>query len=448
MKKLKQSLLILFAFCMLIVPGIKSEAATLLKNGTTTFSDEGDIDFTMPSKGIVTISVTIKRTDNNVFQRNQKLSLILAETEPYFDGFGYYLYDKEYELERDPILLPDGETKYDNIYYYELLLDAGDYRYKLKNNGKYSGSYKVSYTIKKYPKLSTSYQISKSAIQLKTGQANKFSIKGNPSGTYPGIKEVKSTNPSVAYVRWINNTDYTYTYEVTANKSGTCKIAIKGFGTKTTKYITVKVTNPTTPKLKYQSLYFYKGQGEKNQLLYTKSNVKWSSSNRSVATVDSNGKIVAKNVGTCKITARTNGKNYVCKVTVQYRNPNFGAILHSYYSRGKQFTVKFKNNGQKDLTILSSNASALHCDYTSLDCKLKVSQTTIRPGQTRYIKFTAYKQPWYEWEDYTISYYFMYDGKKYNGHVWNDDSSFKDNGKWWCTYWRTFEDWYNDWKYS
>lgn len=429
---------------MLIFPGIKSEAATILRQGTITAGYEYEhIGFSMPNKGIIVISLNIKRTDGKTFKAGEKLDVVLSRK------YSQSHYDNEYEEEYDEIELPSGYKESPEELYCARTLDKGAYCYAISTDKRNQGTYKITYKIKRYPFLSSSYQLSKSTIQVEIGKMANFTIKGNPSGSYFGYKDISSTNKSIADVWFVSRGDYIHTYEVEGKKLGTCKIAIEGYGTKGKKtYLTVKVIEPKTPQLKYTSLYLNKGQTYKNELKYAKSKVTWSSSNRSIATVDSNGKVTAKNVGTCKITARTNGKNYVCKVTVQYRNPNFGAILHSYYSRGKQFTVKFKNNGQKDLTILSSNASALHCDYTSLDCKLKVSQTTIRPGQTRYIKFTAYKQPWYEWEDYTISYYFMYDGKKYNGHVWNDDSSFKDKGSWWCTYWRSFEDWYNDWKYS
>lgn len=444
MKKLKQSLLILFAFCMLIFPGIKSEAAAILRQGTVTAGYEYEhIGFSMPNKGIIVISLNIKRTDGKTFKAGEKLDVVLSRK------YSQSHYDNEYEEEYDEIELPSGYKESPEELYCARTLDKGAYCYAISTDKRNQGTYKITYKIKRYPFLSSSYQLSKSTIQVEIGKMANFTIKGNPSGSYFGYKDISSTNKSIADVWFVSRGDYIHTYEVEGKKLGTCKIAIEGYGTKGKKtYLTVKVIEPKTPQLKYTSLYLNKGQTYKNELQYAKSQVTWSSSNRSIATVDSNGKVTAKNVGTCKITARTNGKNYVCKVTVQYLNPNFGAVLDSYYSRGKQFTVKFKNNGSKDLTILSSGASALHYYYTSLDCKLKVNKTTIHPGQTKYIKFTAYKQPWYEWYHYNINYYFMYDGKKYNGIVWDDGSSCKySNGKWYTTYWKTYTDWYNDWKY-
>lgn len=436
MQKIKRSLLVLIFFCSFALFGIQSEAATVLNSSTMYVLDKNDVAFHMPSKGIIIVDATIQRTDGKPFQINEKLKITLAKLTS--------SYTHEYNVYSELITLPDGSKQTSYETYHTELLPSGEYDLKFESKNKYFREYKISYQIKKYPRLATSIQLSKTNVQLESGKSTKFTVKGNPSGSYFWCDKIYSTNNSVAEIEWISRGDYVNTYKINAKKAGTCKIAVKGIRGGT-KYIAVKVTNPKKPSLKYTSLYFYKGETEKN-VLYTNSRVKWSSSNKSVATVDSSGKITAKNVGTCKIIARANGKNYVCKVTVQYMNPNFGAVLYSYYSRGKQFTVKFKNNGKKNLTILSTDASALHCDYTSLDRKLKVNATTIRPGQTKYVKFTAKDQPWYDWNEYTISYYFKYDGKKYNGHVWDWDSSFKDKGKWWCTYWTTFEDWYYDWK--
>lgn len=48
----------------------------------------------------------------------------------------------------------------------------------------------------------------------------------------------------------------------------------------------------------------------------TSSKPKWSSSKKSVATVDSTGEVLAKGPGTAKITAKVGKKQYVCKVNV------------------------------------------------------------------------------------------------------------------------------------
>lgn len=49
----------------------------------------------------------------------------------------------------------------------------------------------------------------------------------------------------------------------------------------------------------------------------TKKTVKWTTSNKKVATVSKKGKVVAKKVGSTKIKAKVSGKTYTCKVTVK-----------------------------------------------------------------------------------------------------------------------------------
>lgn len=44
---------------------------------------------------------------------------------------------------------------------------------------------------------------------------------------------------------------------------------------------------------------------------------KWSTSKKSVATVSSKGKVVAKKAGVAKITGKVNGRKYTCTVTVK-----------------------------------------------------------------------------------------------------------------------------------
>lgn len=49
----------------------------------------------------------------------------------------------------------------------------------------------------------------------------------------------------------------------------------------------------------------------------TAADVKWSSSNKSIVTVTSKGKVTAKKAGSATITAKYDGKKYTCKVTVK-----------------------------------------------------------------------------------------------------------------------------------
>lgn len=53
------------------------------------------------------------------------------------------------------------------------------------------------------------------------------------------------------------------------------------------------------------------------KMQWAKGKVKWSSSNKKIATVNSKGKVTAKKKGTAKISAKVGGKTYKCRITVR-----------------------------------------------------------------------------------------------------------------------------------
>ncbi len=81
-------------------------------------------------------------------------------------------------------------------------------------------------------------------------------------------------------------------------------------------------------------------EGETSRLVCTVSpdNAKdktltWESSNKSVARVDTNGKVTAVKEGTCTITVRaSNGKSDECRVVIEKAGPDFKAIYRDYCS--------------------------------------------------------------------------------------------------------------------
>ncbi len=73
----------------------------------------------------------------------------------------------------------------------------------------------------------------------------------------------------------------------------------------------------------------------------TKSTIKWSTSNKSIATVASNGKVTAKKKGSATITATVASKKYTCKLTV--------ANLLEKYIYAKPFKVEIMTGAIEDL---------------------------------------------------------------------------------------------------
>ena len=82
-------------------------------------------------------------------------------------------------------------------------------------------------------------------------------------------------------------------------------------------------------KLSKKTVYLAKGATYKLKVKGTKAKVKWKSSNKKIATV-SKGKIKAKKVGKCTITAKVKGKTLKCKVIVETKAANKARKLRTY----------------------------------------------------------------------------------------------------------------------
>ena len=72
----------------------------------------------------------------------------------------------------------------------------------------------------------------------------------------------------------------------------------------------------TKVKLNKKSLTLVSGEKYTLKVQGVSSTVKWSSSNKKIATVNKKGTVVAKSEGKCKITAKVKGKKYKCTVKV------------------------------------------------------------------------------------------------------------------------------------
>ena len=100
------------------------------------------------------------------------------------------------------------------------------------------------------------------------------------------------------------------------------------------KFIALDVLEPTSISLNKTSLTLDVGKSYTLTKTVSPSNAvtpyTWSSSNTSVATVDSNGKVTAKKAGTATITVKTsNGKTANCKVTVNLPTPQITSLTNT-----------------------------------------------------------------------------------------------------------------------
>lgn len=127
---------------------------------------------------------------------------------------------------------------------------------------------------------------------------------------YPSTSTDKITYKSNNGVVAVNSNGKIY-----ARKKGTAIITVKAGSKSVKSQITVE-----DPKLSKTSLSLNVGKKYTLKVTGTKQKITWSSSNKSVATVNSNGVVTARRAGSSKITAKVLGKNYVCTVTVKSNN--------------------------------------------------------------------------------------------------------------------------------
>ena len=167
-------------------------------------------------------------------------------------------------------------------------------------------------------------------IKLKSGLIKKVSITVNVKtqqitgvsskitlvkGQYITIKPKLSPATSTDKITYKSNNGVVSVNsngKIYARKKGTAVVTVKS-GSKSVKtQITVE-----DPKLSKTSLSLDTGKSYTLKVAGTKQKITWSSSNKSVATVNSNGVITARKAGSAKITAKVGSKKFICNVKVK-----------------------------------------------------------------------------------------------------------------------------------
>ncbi|MBO6047578.1 MAG: Ig-like domain-containing protein [Erysipelotrichaceae bacterium] len=93
-----------------------------------------------------------------------------------------------------------------------------------------------------------------------------------------------------------------------------------------------------TIKLNHKSYKMYPKQTITLTVKGTSKTVKWSSSKKSVASVDQSGVVTAKKSGSCKIYAKVAGKKLTCKITVK-STKTYAKELRKYLLKKKKYTL-------------------------------------------------------------------------------------------------------------
>ena len=210
----------------------------------------------------------------------------------------------------------------------------------------------------------TSITPNKTTITLEEGKSEQITLTYTPTNTTEKKITWSSSNSNIASVD--NNG------KIIAVKTGTATItATTKNGKKATIAVTIKEKEilPTKVELNPTSGTLAIGENTKLTPIISPENVTnkvvtWESSDKAIATVDSNGKVIAKKVGTTTITVKTsNNKTATYKLTVIAKPVEVTGIELTETNKevevGEQFTlvanIQPTNATNKTITWESSN---------------------------------------------------------------------------------------------
>lgn len=147
--------------------------------------------------------------------------------------------------------------------------------------------------------------------------------------------------------------DQNVKYDAVGEYKATIK-AVDSSKNEITKEITVKVTEPTI-KLNKESITLFAQETAyiKAEVIGKDSKAEFKSKDQSIATIDSNGKVNAKNKGTTSIVATANGKEAICKVTVKS------------VSSGSKTSIKKDGDGNTVTVVIPSENGSINSNQSS-----------------------------------------------------------------------------------
>ncbi len=180
-----------------------------------------------------------------------------------------------------------------------------------------TGKLTAKITVKVNPITITKIKLNKTSATLSKGDTLNLKVTITPSNATNRSLTWSSSNTKIVKVSADG--------KVTALKNGTATITCKAANGKTaTCKITVKNIPVTGIKLDKTSVLADKGAVFTVKATFsptnaTNKNIKWTTSDKSVATVSSSGKVTAVSPGVCQITATTSDGGYtaVCMITVR-----------------------------------------------------------------------------------------------------------------------------------
>ena len=120
-------------------------------------------------------------------------------------------------------------------------------------------------------------------------------------------------------------------------------------------FITTAIHTSAKTKLNKTSLTLEEGESATLKVTGSKKPIKWSSSDKKVATVTNKGKVTAKKAGNCKITAKAGSKKYICKLKVIKKDNKPAAdTTDTEKITIKELIIKENNKEIVKITLFSS----------------------------------------------------------------------------------------------
>ena len=209
-----------------------------------------------------------------------------------------------------------------------------------------------------YMVSAASVKISKTKYKMNKGE--KFTLK--VTGTKKTVKW-SSSNKKVATV---NSNG-----KVTAKKKGTVTITAKVGNKKFKCKITVEA-----PSISKKTYTMKKGKTVTLKIKGTTQKITWSSNNKSVATVNSKGKVTAKKNGTATITATVGKTKYTCTVYVENLEPWWDGEDDLALQKGHIYE-RLTINTKQEVTWSSSNTNIAKVDKEGNVTGINVGAATI-----------------------------------------------------------------------
>lgn len=139
-------------------------------------------------------------------------------------------------------------------------------------------------------------------------------------------------------------------------------------------------SSAATPKLSKSSVTLTKGYCTTLSVSNASGTVKWSTGNKSVATVSSKGKVSGKGPGTTYIYAKVSGKTLKCKVTVVASKISASKSSVVLDKKGDSATITLTVKGSHGIAMTSDDKNVAKGSFT----------TSSFSGNTIKVKITAY----------------------------------------------------------